>query len=172
MKKENKSVFFIILALLFIIGIFFDKNITNFFYTHQNIYISSILNFICSYFLIVPLLIIIFILFSFKSKKNIIKLPLSVFLTIIFVYLLKFIIDKERPFSNELNSFPSFHSALVFSIFPFFKNKYKISWLIFSILVCFSRIYLGKHFLTDVIAGIFIGYVIGFFTDKFVEKRL
>jgi len=174
MKKRNKSdnIFWIILALLFIIGLFFDRNIADFFNTHQNLYIYSFMNFISLYAFLIPLFVIMYIIIIFKNKKNIIKYPVSVIITLAIVYLLKLVISRQRPFTDELTSFPSNHSASVFSVVPLFKKGYRIVWIIFSILVAFSRIYLGRHFLTDVIAGAVIGLVIGILTDKFIEKKL
>jgi len=174
MKKRKKSHFaiWIILALLFIIGLFFDRNIADFFGLHQNSYVYSFMNFISLYAFLIPLFIVVCILLSLKSKKNWIRFPIPLLLTLGFVYLLKLVISRERPFSSELNSFPSNHSASVFAVLHIFKGKSNIIWLIFSILVAFSRIYLGRHFLTDVIAGIVLGLVIGIFTDKFIKKKL
>jgi len=172
MKKNYTFISWIILAFLFIVGIFFDNNITYFFNNNQNKFINSFMTLISSYYFLIPVFVFIFVLLSFKNKKNIIKVPLSVVLTIIFSYILKIIVGRERPFSFEFNSFPSFHSAFVFSVFPFFKEKAKTIWFIFSIFVAFSRIYLGEHFLTDVVAGIVVGYIIGLFTNKFIERKL
>jgi undecaprenyl-diphosphatase len=174
MKKEinSRKIFWVILALLFVIGIFFEKNIADFLKTYRNPYIYSFMNFLSLYEFLIPLLVLVYILSTFYKKNNIVKYPLSILITITFVYLLKTIISKQRPLSDELNSFPSNHSAVVFSVLPFINKKYRIIWLTFSSLVAFSRLYLGRHFLTDVIAGIVLGLVIGFYTDKIIEKKL
>lgn len=62
-------------------------------------------------------------------------------------------------------SFPSGHSAIVASVLGHFYYKIKGNWkivvLLLVSLVALSRIYLGQHFLSDVIAGLAIGFLIG-----------
>jgi undecaprenyl-diphosphatase len=45
-----------------------------------------------------------------------------------------------------------------------------VFWLGFAILVAFSRVYFGVHYLSDVIAGAFIGYLIGYLAMNLEEK--
>jgi undecaprenyl-diphosphatase len=64
---------------------------------------------------------------------------------------------------------------LVFSILPFLNlefKKFKYVWIIFCILVSFSRVYLGLHFLSDVFLGGLIGYFIGLFVLSYFKKKI
>jgi len=119
-----------------------------------------------------------------------------------FVYLtisaLKSIIKRPRPFNvvdtianigdavNEF-SFPSGHAACATAIaiflgcFLFTKFKKKstrvgivLSCTLFVGLVCLSRMYLGKHYLTDVLAGVLVSAVVcvlGLLFMKFATKK-
>jgi len=48
--------------------------------------------------------------------------------------------------------------------------KYKIWFWTVALLVAFSRLYLEVHYLSDVIAGAFIGYIIGVIFIMLGEK--
>ncbi len=97
--------------------------------------------------------------------------------------LLKMFIKRPRPWMasgdviNKLPasgfSFPSGHSQSIASITTFLtyniyktktKNGIKISAVVISILMCFivgvSRLYLGQHYLTDVLTGLILGFVV------------
>jgi len=102
---------------------------------------------------------------------------------------LKIAIQRERPFqlgivsliqnlqsasfSTWNFSFPSFQSMLVFSAIPILSEqfpKFKKFWIGFAVLVAFSRVYFGVHFVSDIIAGGLIGYLIGMIIVK-LEKE-
>jgi undecaprenyl-diphosphatase len=61
-------------------------------------------------------------------------------------------------------SFPSGHSttvAAVFTMLAFFRQQHKSELLLYALLcpiVAYTRIYLGVHFLGDVVAGILLGF--------------
>ncbi len=73
---------------------------------------------------------------------------------------------------NEF-SFPSGHATAVSSAFGFFyKELKKNSKIIFGLLVFLvlvSRVYLGKHFPIDVVAGLFLGIIIALALQRFNE---
>lgn len=63
--------------------------------------------------------------------------------------------------------FPSCHAANTFALFMFLSNILKSNWikctlLFWAILVSFSRIYLGVHYPTDILAGAILGSAIGY----------
>jgi membrane-associated phospholipid phosphatase len=60
------------------------------------------------------------------------------------------------------SSFPSGHSTTVFALATmlaiFEKNKkWNVVYVLIAVAVGYSRIYLGQHFLTDVLMGSFLG---------------
>lgn len=136
--------------------------------------------------IILTLILIIFI----KNKK--VKISVVANLTIITILnqALKFILQRPRPdeyrIINETGySFPSGHSMIsmafygfmIYLIYNHINNKY-LKWILISILsiliflIGFSRIYLGVHYVSDVLAGfiISIGYLILFTSIVFGGK--
>lgn len=74
-------------------------------------------------------------------------------------------------------SFPSGHSQSTGVIFYSFKNEFsnRAKWIIYAlvallVLVPFSRMYLGQHYLTDVLVGSIIGVVAAYLMFIVFEK--
>ncbi|MCX6801847.1 MAG: phosphatase PAP2 family protein [Candidatus Diapherotrites archaeon] len=75
-----------------------------------------------------------------------------------------------EPFASEADffseySFPSGHATVISSFFGYFRHhlasKKRPLLLLAVVLVGLSRLYLGVHYLTDVIAGTILGLLIG-----------
>jgi undecaprenyl-diphosphatase len=119
------------------------------------------------------------ILFVVRRKKAGGRLALLLLagltITYYIVYFLKISTARPRPFSvfTDANiiaaeksfSFPSGHAAQSFmaatvlsGTFP----KWRGVLLTAAALVAYSRIYLGAHFLTDVLGGAVIGMIVGY----------
>jgi len=72
-------------------------------------------------------------------------------------------------------SFPSGHTTTAFAVATLIvliaeKKIIQLPLLLIAILIGYSRIYLGQHFLLDVISGAFIGSISTLFTVYFAEK--
>ena len=125
----------------------------------------------------------------FKEKKSDKKLLKSLFATLFFSLLveifLKNLIMRLRPqfvlpgviepfdFYQSF-SFPSGHAVISFAAaFVLSRYKPKLKWLYYSlaVIISFSRIYLGKHFPSDVIAGAVIGLGIGYISHKIQRPK-
>lgn len=110
----------------------------------------------------------------FKKKNYIIPLWLSVVASEACVYILKILVNRQRPalalITEHDASFPSGHANIsiafygllfYFLLLSLNNRAAKIiaasAGIIFIALLGFSRIYLGVHYLSDVIAGYFLG---------------
>lgn len=118
-------------------------------------------------------ILVILILLSFN-----VPFAFNLFLVLLFVEIfcvfIKVVYRKERPipqlrkdlFSKiDANSFPSVHTArislLVGTVILYYKNTLlSIIGIALILGVGYSRIYLKKHYLIDVLFGIIIGMVI------------
>jgi undecaprenyl-diphosphatase len=88
-------------------------------------------------------------------------------------------ISAGNRYGGGQYSFVSSHAANFFAITTcfflvlgnYFKKFFYLLVLI-SIIVCFSRIYLGVHYLSDVFAGGLLGIGIAVLTHHFVWKNI
>lgn len=120
-------------------------------------------------------IILLFIFYSYllrEDKKNILLFWIVIVITFLVIELLKNLFKVPRPIgviSESGYSFPSRHAALLFASFVIMKIRYmKYKWVFLSaaILITFSRLYLGVHYLGDLLVGGFLGYYIAVFIDK------
>lgn len=118
---------------------------------------------------------------DFKQLKNYIIVYLSSF--IINDLFIKNIVKRDRPFIsnpdiiplvNETSySFPSGHAASSFVAATFLSlhyPKYRIPLFVLAFLIAVSRVYVGVHYPTDVIAGACLGIAVGYFFYKIFKK--
>lgn len=136
-------------------------------------YLLSWLTYLGSHFAL-----ILFILLSWmitRRRKVLRHLILLYAIQSAFIYGLKFLIHRQRPFlflemASKLSkgpgeildpSFPSAHAAFSFMMATLLSHWFPRYWIPFFIIAGFiswTRIYLGLHYLTDVIVGALIGY--------------
>ncbi|MDP3992444.1 MAG: phosphatase PAP2 family protein [Nanoarchaeota archaeon] len=191
--SEKRSLVFlwILIAFAIFLSFYFDGQIVQLISLIRNSVLTDFfmgITFVSSILLIFLFLTLLFI--KEKKRKWILPLWMSLGLSVIVSFLLKVSIQRQRPFELGLVSvieglaknshmvwnfsFPSFQAMLVFSAIPFLDKefpKFKYVWIAFACLVAFSRVYLGLHFLSDVIVGSVIGYLIGFFIVKWWKEK-
>ncbi len=140
-------------------------------------------------FILLALVIVVIVI----SNK---KYGLLLFVNTIFIFLLnqglKLIFLRERPFDLMITyedgySFPSGHTMMGIAFYGFIiyiiwqmnlsikmKKIFTVLLIVLMILICLSRVYLGVHYLSDVLAGIFISlaYLIVFIkgVKKYVKS--
>ncbi|MFQ6056092.1 MAG: phosphatase PAP2 family protein, partial [Methanosarcinales archaeon] len=100
---------------------------------------------------------------------------------IIISTVLKVIIAKPRPphylvIAHEKTfSMPSGHAERISAVGTFLSNLGRRLTYIFVIiifLVCFSRVYLGVHYPSDIFAGLIIGTILGYCAFRIEKKRI
>lgn len=134
-------------------------------------------------------LLVLILAFVKRSKPLLMKFFMLVtvlLLTLVVTQGLKGLIDRDRPFttypgieklsSGGDSSFPSGHTLEAFAVAAaisllFSRKKFIIPVYTWSIMVAYSRMALGVHYPSDVVAGILIGTLIGWFVP-WIFKRV
>lgn len=181
---KNKKVVWIIasIIILFVLSVYFDSYIIDGVSYIKNGFLDEIflgLTFTSSNLIIFFLLTSLF-LWNENKRRWILPLWFTLFLSTLASFILKVAIQRPRPFQQGLMeissflvknsyavwdfSFPSNHTLLAFCAVPLLSKEFprlRYAWIILACLVGFSRLYFGFHFLSDIIAGAAIGYLIG-----------
>lgn len=181
-----KTIFSIVLFIIFLLGVYFNEYliwIDDFSYSIVSLFISDTMTTIMKFitFFADPIWCILFsvlvIIFWKKIRKAFL---INLILVFMLNYILKLIFSRARPIDINIitetgYSFPSGHAMISLAIYGFLAYllwesdyKYKkigVSLLVLLIvLIGISRIYLGVHYTSDVIAGFIVslGYLLLF----------
>lgn len=152
----------------------FDRQIVLFFQINRNPILDIIFTALTHLGTMIAVLFIIVSLFMLKKRRKgwIIPLWLSLAFAAVLTYAIKYAVMRQRPEAIGIAaviaatgySFPSAHSATAFSALPVMGKVFKktnYAWIAIAVLIAFSRIYLGVHYLSDVIFGGMIGFCSG-----------
>jgi undecaprenyl-diphosphatase len=138
-------------------------------------FLDSLMLWLTNWGVVVP---IICVLLS-RDKKVILRGLIAVALTFFISDIIKLVVSRPRPvpgangwFLNtpaDVYSFPSKHASTAFSLATsVILHKKVLGWIaaVFAVLISVSRVYLGAHYWSDIIAGAVLGIIISYATDR------
>ena len=166
----NRTVEIAALTVIFIASFLFDKWISASVIFLHNPFMDIIMRWITNLGSVIVVLLLMTSLFLWEERKRkwIIVLLLCGVVAVGVGNLIKFMVGRPRPVIPPGlfpgSSFPSGHTAIAFATLPVLDREFpklKTFWLVFIILVGFSRLYFNYHFLSDVVGGALLGYIIG-----------
>ncbi|MES3004958.1 MAG: phosphatase PAP2 family protein [Patescibacteria group bacterium] len=168
---------------------FFDLLVYEYFLTNRVPFLTDFFHFFTRafdadiYFVLLIGISILLILYH-KNIRTAFLFGATILITGILVLILKYIFGINRPDGGVVavlsNSFPSYHAtiATVFflSLYYIFKEQLKgirrfpalFFCVTFIFIVAFSRVYLGVHWLSDIVAGIVLGVTIVYVSKKWL----
>ncbi|MBO5720170.1 MAG: phosphatase PAP2 family protein [Bacteroidales bacterium] len=172
-----------------------DKAIFLIFNSHHTLYFDQVMWVVTGRFIWIPLILSILYVFFKKNYKEGLLVVLILAVTVLLCDqiasgLFKPLFERYRPsrdpeFSQYVTlvngylggryGFISSHAANAFGIAIFtiqlFRNKlFSISVILWAILSCYSRLYLGVHYPGDILCGILVGSITGYLCYKIYEK--
>ena len=164
-------------------GMKIDQGISQYFSSHHNRCLSSILGALThlgtgAFWISAYVLFLIF--FYDPLAQLIFTLILAEIIGLLSIIILRTITKRERPITNYKTfpftpwnrySFPSHHALRSFIIavivgldFP----RLLPYLLVMAAIVSFSRIYLSKHYLSDVLVGVLLGVFVAMSTQMLI----
>jgi len=171
LKKARKIA---VLGMIMIaVSLFFDEFIFAFFEVLQNDFLTALMYFVTDFGLLFLIGIIGAVGLWRRKFRLLMFMVICGMLAFESAFLLKLIFQVPRPYALGYEqpiflasgyAFPSIHTAFLYSLIPFqrvlFHRKRNLI-LIYIVIgaVIFSRIYLGVHSISDIVAGIVVGYL-------------
>ena len=167
----------------------------------HNIFFDDVFALLSSTYVWVPLYILLLVMAYFvKNEKRwlwslifLLGVSIVVACTDLLSYrVIKPLVHRVRPCHDEslsglihivdghcggLYGFVSSHAANSFGIatfsFLWLKQRYRFMWLLFgwATLICYSRVYLGVHYVGDVICGAIVGMAIGYVVHQLIMTK-
>lgn len=130
--------------------------------------------------LLPPAALLVALIINHRALRQlIIALPLQM----IVVHTLKMLAGRVRPihgadpllfspFSSVHESFPSGHSAMVWTVaftFALQRSRSTAIWFCIAAYVCWARLHTYAHFPSDLLAGVMVGWIVAFTTGTILK---
>ncbi|MEM4248436.1 MAG: phosphatase PAP2 family protein, partial [Candidatus Nanoarchaeia archaeon] len=153
-----------------------DERIVLLFYLARNSAMNFAMRLVSSGVIMVALFCLLFVFAIFKKRA--LSFLCASAGSLFVVELLKMIVARQRPMVEVLvsavgSSWPSSHAAFAFGIAAVLCKaapNYRLLWIVIACVVGFSRLWVGAHYLSDVVSGALIGYCIGLLAVRIEEK--
>jgi len=167
-----------VLVIALLLSFLIDKPVVAFFNLLKNpvldVFFSSLMIVEESFAFYVIVILLTMSLLVLKKRQNFVPYIISIILNLSLVFILKGTIQRPRPDMVDDKSFPSGHTTLLFTSLPFLEKKnfkwITILWLIASIIFILARLWLGYHYLSDVMASLVLSFGISFIVKGIFEK--
>jgi len=185
-QKRSMLVYYGAAVLIFLLSVFFDKQLILFVTQLRTLILDNVFTWGEWIFTKTLIFAVALAIIVVKNRKIVIPFVLSSFLSLVVVYVLKLVIGRVRPYlalnlphvvQATNHSFPSGHAAIAFATVPFVFAAYRNAmvrwvWLALMVVIAFSRMYLGVHYLSDVLAGALIGFGMSYGLLKAPVKKI
>ena len=137
--------------------------------------------------------VFVFFIFLYLNKKYALFYLFCYFFIMFINSIIKELVGRPRPYQidNQIiniigemgKSFPSWHMAsitiiMIFLLFYIFKHSktkttkilFTIFAILFEIIVAISRMYLGQHYISDIVAGVLLAFLFVFIITIIYNK--
>ncbi len=178
MKKSRVC---ITITAFLLISFFYDTQIVSLIAQNRAKMLDWLMIWLTNPLTIITVFLLMTTLFLWEERKRrwIIPMWFTIASVDVITKIIKFIVSRPRPFEAlklpiiqgaSYNfaiwdaSFPSAHAAVVFSLVPILDKEFpklKWFWITLAALIAFSRVYIGVHYPSDVLAGCLLGLLIG-----------
>ena len=123
-------------------------------------------------------LIILIVLLTIKQYTLFIKIFSALVLIYIIAAIIRYFYFNARPTKDKYNnllekidasSFPSLHAgrSVILALYAYFNLPLALSIFIFilTIIIAYTRIYLKRHYISDVIVGAILGIIVFYISN-------
>lgn len=175
LSQREKWAVSVAVFLLFVV-LFFDQDVLKFVGLIRVFPLDSLMLFMTDFGLLYAVIMAILYLVSKKKYRDLALIALTSGLALEISYLMKVLIQTPRPFAAAVvatipltqasgYAMPSLHTAVCFAFWPYLQRafpdkRYRQLGAAIILAIAASRLYLGVHYLSDLIAGGLIGYLL------------